>query len=239
MTVSPTSTVRDLAVAVPGATRVFESLGLDYCCGGGKPLGEACSAAGIAVEQVVRSLEQAAAEAVEKNDSRDWSREPVTAIVSFIVDTHHAFDRQELERIEPLLEKVSTVYRDTHPELVEIQRVFLGLKQDLLNHMMKEERILFPYINGLQEATDRGSARPFSPFGTVRNPVRMMMLEHDAAGEMLRKIRELSANFAVPPEACVSYRALYEALEGLERDLHRHIHLENNLLFPRAIEMEE
>ncbi|HEU4387160.1 MAG TPA: iron-sulfur cluster repair di-iron protein [Blastocatellia bacterium] len=239
MTVNANSTVRDLATGVPGATRVFESLGIDYCCGGGKPLTEACSSAGVALDQVVLTLEQAAIEATQKGDDRDWSRESLTTLVSFIVDTHHAFDRQELDRIEPLLAKVVSVYREPHPYLIDIQRVFLALKADLLNHMMKEELVLFPYINALQEATDRRASKPFPPFGTVRNPVRMMMVEHDAAGEMLRKIRELSSDFTPPEDACVSYRALYEAFEGLERDLHRHIHLENNILFPRAIEMEE
>ena len=105
--------------------------------------------------------------------------------------------------------------------------------------MSKEEQILFPYINQLQEAADRGTSKPMPFFGTVQNPVRMMMFEHDSAGEMLRRIRQLSSNFTVPADGCLSYRSLYEALEGLERDLHQHIHLENNLLFPRAIELEQ
>ena len=117
--------------------------------------------------------------------------------------------------------------------------MFLTLKNELLNHMAKEEQVLFPYVNQLQEAADLGRTRPVPFFGTVQNPVRMMMFEHDSAGEMLRRIRDLSSNFTVPGDGCLSYRSLYKALEGLERDLHQHIHLENNLLFPRAIELEQ
>ncbi len=238
MSINTMSTVSDLAIEVPGATRLFEKLGIDYCCGGAKPLREACSAAGIAVDDVVRSLDQARVASTERDKTRDWRGEPLTALVSHILDTHHAFDREELARLEPLLAKVVSVYRESHPELVQIQSVFIALKQDLLNHMMKEEQVLFPYIIELQEAADGRAAKPFPFFGTVQNPVRMMMMEHDTVGDMLRQIREISSNFAAPPEACVSYRTLYEALEGLERDLHTHIHLENNLLFPRAVEME-
>jgi len=238
MSINATTAVRDLAIEVPGATRLFEKLGIDYCCGGARPLTEACSTAGIKVDDVVRSLEQATAASSEKKEDRDWRVEPLTALVSYILDMHHAFDREELARLDPLLTKVASVYRESHPELVEIHRVFIELKQDLLNHMMKEEQVLFPYIIQLQEAADRGGAKPFPFFGTVRNPVSMMMLEHDTVGDMLRQIRELSSNFEVPSEGCVSYRTLYEALEGLERDLHTHIHLENNLLFPRAVTME-
>jgi regulator of cell morphogenesis and NO signaling len=238
MSINATSIVRDLAIEVPGATRVFEKLGIDYCCGGAKPLREACSTAGVAVDDVVHSLEQAAVAPTERNEDHDWRDEPLTALVAYILDTHHVFDREELGRIEPLLAKVVSVYLQSHPELVEIQRVFIALKQDLLNHMLKEEQVLFPYIIELQEAADRRAPKPFPFFGTVSNPVRMMLTEHDMAGDMLRSIRELSSNFTVPADACVSYRTLYEALEGLERDLHKHIHLENNLLFPRAVEME-
>jgi regulator of cell morphogenesis and NO signaling len=238
MSINTTATVRDLAIEVPGATRLFEKFGIDYCCGGARPLQDACSSAGIAVDDVIRSLEQATVAPTRKEENRDWRAEPLTALISYILETHHAFDREELARLEPLLAKVASVYRESHPELVKIQLVFIAMKQDLLSHMLKEEQVLFPYINQLQEAADNGGVKPFPFFGTVRNPVGMMMMEHDTVGDMLRQIRELSSNFVVPPEGCVSYRTLYEALEELELHLHRHIHLENNLLFPRAVVME-
>jgi len=238
MSINTATTVRELAIEVPGATRLFEKLGIDYCCGGSSPLLAACSSAGIAVEDVVRSLEQASAAPIERDTTRDWRNEPLTALVSYILETHHIFDREELDRIEPLMAKVASVYEKSHPELLEIQTVFIAMKADLLTHMMKEERVLFPYIIELQQAADVKGPKPVPFFGTVRNPVRMMSEEHDAVGDMLRSVRELSSNFKVPAEGCFSYRTLYEALEGIERDLHTHIHLENNLLFPRAIEME-
>jgi len=238
MAITGSSTVRDLALEVPGAARVFEKIGIDYCCGGAKPLEEACVTAGVSVQDVVRSLEDASTQPGERVHDRDWQAEPLTALVSHIIQTHHAFDRQELERLEPLLAKLRSVYGQSHPEVVQIERVFSALKQDLLNHMAKEEQVLFPYIVQLQQAIDSGSAKPLPFFGTVNNPIRMMMMEHDAAGDMLRNIRELSSNYTPPADTCVTYKTVYESLEELERDLHTHIHLENNLLFPRAIEVE-
>ena len=137
-----------------------------------------------------------------------------------------------------MLAKVARVYGARRPELPRLETIFLELKRELLLHMMKEEEVLFPYVRQLELAGDNKSARPASCFGTVQNPIRMMMMEHDAAGDMLRQLRELSNNFAPPADACVSYQTLYHALENLEQDLHQHIHLENNILFPRAIEME-
>jgi regulator of cell morphogenesis and NO signaling len=143
-----------------------------------------------------------------------------------------------MARIEPLLAKVCSVYGEARPELLQVQALFAELKRELLLHMTKEENILFPYIMQMEGAAASGEAAPTPMFGTVRNPVRMMMFEHDGAGEMLRRIRRLSNDFNAPDDACVSYRTLYGALEGLEQDLHQHIHLENNILFPRAVEMD-
>jgi len=238
MAISATQTVRDLAIEVPGATRLFETFGIDYCCGGAKTLGEACAATGIEVDELVRALEQTGSRAIAENEAHDWRNERLTALISYIVYRHHEFDREELDRIEPLLEKVRWVYGDQHSELAEIQQVFGSLKRDLLEHMSKEEHMLFPYINHLELAAEGAGPKPIAPFGTVQNPVRMMMSEHDNAGELLQRLRQLSRGFAVPSDACISYRSLYQALEGLERDVHQHMHLENNLLFPRAIELE-
>src|SRR4029079_12305700 len=132
---------------------------------------------------VVRSLEQASAAPIERDTTRDWRNEPLTALVSYILETHHIFDREELDRIEPLMAKVASVYEKSHPELLEIQTVFIAMKADLLTHMMKEERVLFPYIIELQQAADVKGPKPVPFFGTVRNPVRMMSEEHDAVGD--------------------------------------------------------
>jgi regulator of cell morphogenesis and NO signaling len=185
---------------------------------------------------VVASLEQITE--AKEGDTRDWRAASLNELIAHINDTHHVFTREELDRIEPLLAKVARVYGERQPELLRVEAIFLELKRELLLHMMKEEQVLFPYVRQLELAVDNKSARPASCFGTVQNPVRMMMMEHDAAGDMLRQMRELSNNFTSPADACVSYQTLYHALEGLEQDLHQHIHLENNILFPRAVEME-
>lgn len=236
MTIQAIKTVREIAVELPAATRLFERLGIDYCCGGARPLAEACATAGLAVDEVVASLEQITE--VKATDARDWRAASLNDLIAHINDTHHVFTREELDRIEPLLAKVSRVYGERRPELPRIQALFLELKRELLAHMMKEEQVLFPYVRQLELAAADVTVRPASCFGTVQNPICMMMTEHDAAGDMLRQLRELSNDFTPPEDACVSYQTLYRALEGLEQDLHQHIHLENNILFPRAIESE-
>ena len=229
-------TVRELAVEVPGAIRVFEKLGIDYCCGGAKPLGEVCQTAGVTVAAVARSIEELSSQAPA--ETKDPRAESLASLASYIVNKHHRFTRDELDALEPLLEKVRSVYGEKRPELLQIQELFGKLKNELLPHMLKEENILFPYIIQMEDAVTAGLAAPVPMFGTVRNPVRMMMFEHDAAGEVLRGIQQLSDQFTVPADACLSYKTLYRRLEELTTDLHQHIHLENNILFPRAIEME-
>jgi regulator of cell morphogenesis and NO signaling len=236
MTFQATKTVREIAVEMPAATRLFEKLGIDYCCGGARPLAEACASAGLEVDQVVASLEQIGE--AKGADARDWRTASLNDLITHINDTHHVFTRDELDRIEPLLAKVHRVYGERRPELARIEAIFLELKRELSLHMMKEEQVLFPYVRQLELAVAGVTARPAPHFGTVQNPVRMMMMEHDAAGEMLRELRQLSNDYTPPEDACVSYKTLYGALEGLEQDLHQHIHLENNILFPRAIAME-
>ena len=223
---------------MPGATRVFEKMGIDYCCGGARPIAEACLSAGVTVEEVVCSLEQAEAANQAPADSKDWQAESLATLITHIHDKHHVLTREELGRIEPLMAKVCSVYGERRSELLQIQTLFAELKRELLLHMMKEEKILFPYITQMEEAVTAGGPAPRPMFGTVRNPVRMMMAEHDGAGDVLRRIRQLSNDFNPPADACVSYQTLYGALEGLEKDLHQHIHLENNVLFPGAIKME-
>ena len=230
-------TVRDLAVENPAATRVFEKFGIDYCCGGGKSLREACQAANISPDKLVELL-QAADRGKSTNGNKDWKSELLSDLIDHIVETHHAYTREELDRLDPLLARVCSVHGQRHPELLRIQQLFAGLSQELTMHMMKEEQVLFPYINRMEEAVLE--RRPIMPsmFGTVQNPVQMMMHEHDSAGQALHEMRELSAGYTAPQDACVSFQTLYRALDEFERDLHQHIHLENNILFPRAVEME-
>jgi len=232
-----TKTVRELALEIPNATRVFERLGIDYCCGGTKSLEEACSAANLPIDDVIRTLESAGEPSATPAE-HDWPSGSLAELIDHIVKTHHRYTRDETARLEPLLEKVCSVHGKNHPELLAIRDTFGGLVEELTVHLMKEEKVLFPYIVRMEEAVLQKEPVLPSPFGTVQNPVHMMTLEHDSAGDALRRIREASQNFNVPADACISYRTLYQALDALEADLHQHIHLENNILFPRAIEME-
>jgi regulator of cell morphogenesis and NO signaling len=237
MNIHSTDTVGALAVAIPGATRVFEALGIDYCCGGNRSLNEVCRVSNLAIENVIGSLTQAET-AVANQQTQDWQKASLTALFTYIVDYHHAFTRKELERLEALINKVCSVHGQNHTELLKLQTIFQAITKDLLPHMLKEEQVLFPYIEKLEKASLNKEPVPHPFFGTVQNPVRMMMFEHDAVGELLTEMRLLTNNYTVPPEGCISYKTLYQALQDFEYDLHQHIHLENNLLFPRAIELE-
>ena len=227
-------TVRELVSTNPGAARILEQFGIDYCCGGEKSLAEACSLAKVKMAEVAEALEKPQP---ASNDA-DWQKASLGELARHIVEKHHGFTRQEIQRLVPLIAKVMGVHGENHVELGQIQSLFRGLAQEMTMHMMKEEHMLFPYIEQLEIAVSKGS-QPVPPmFGTVQNPVRMMMMEHDSAGQVVRNIREATKGYALPEDACMSYKMLYSALQEFEADLHQHIHLENNILFPRAIEME-
>jgi regulator of cell morphogenesis and NO signaling len=230
--------VRELATEYPATTRVLEGFGIDYCCGGGQSLEAACEAAKLPLAQVVESVEKVIS-AAPHSAEQSWLSAPLTALTAHIVSTHHAYVKSELPRLERLLAKVVGVHGSNHPELPQIQEVFRGVSQELSMHMMKEEQMLFPYIGMLEATVHEG--KPLAPprFGSVRNPVQMMMMEHDSAGDALRRIRELSQTYGAPPDACASFQALYAGLQEFETDLHQHVHLENNVLFPRAVDIEQ
>jgi len=230
------ATVAELAVAMPQSISVFERLGIDFCCNGHQPIEAACRAAGITTDELATLINTAPMPAGE---SRSWDGEPLSEVIRFIVETHHAYTRDALDLVRALATKVSGVHGANHDELRLVEKLVYQLGDDLIPHMMKEEQVLFPYVRALEEAGLFGGDAPVPFFGTVRNPVRMMMLEHETAGAILLDIRTVTNGFDLPAEACMSYRTLFARLEELEQDLHRHIHLENNVLFPRAIAMEE
>lgn len=245
MNLDTTQTVREMALNIPAATRVFEQLGIDYCCGGNKSLQEACGEANLQVERVLTSLQAAAESAKQRSDNangnsgnQDWQSAPLADLIAHIVSTHHKYAKAEIARLRPLFDKVCNVHGLSHPELLRLRSDFYALAQELTTHMMKEEIVLFPYIERMEEAVIGGEPVLPAPFGTVSNPVATMVHEHDAAGNLLRSMRTLSDGYEAPAGACMSYKTLYSALAEFERDLHQHIHLENNILFPRAIEME-
>jgi regulator of cell morphogenesis and NO signaling len=237
LTATKTKTVREYAIETPQTIPVFEKLGIDYCCGGNRSLEEACATAKVSFDQVMAQIEAAIATPVRPSD-KELRSGSLAEMISHIVRTHHVFVRTQIPDINALIEKVYTKHGANHPELTTIRNVYRGLGEELMAHLMKEENILFPYIERMEESVLQREPVLPPPFGTVANPVRMMEHEHDNAGIALRSLRETSQNFTPPPDACTSFRALYTALENFEKDLHQHIHLENNLLFPRATEME-
>lgn len=234
MGVTAEKTVRELALENPAATRVFEELGIDYCCGGELSLNQACARAHVSLERVAHSLESAEPAPPE----RDWQAEPLCELIAHIKHTHHRYTRDEIKRLGQLFDKVCSVHSGNHPELLDLRQTFGALAQELTMHMMKEEAVLFPYIERMEEAVIAKEPVLPPPFGAVRNPIGMMRHEHDDAGAALRGMRATSQGYAAPADACLSYQTLYKALAAFEEDLHQHIHLENNILFPRAVALE-
>ncbi|MGB0952769.1 MAG: iron-sulfur cluster repair di-iron protein [Planctomycetota bacterium] len=227
------STLADLVTDRPGRSRVFESFGLDYCCNGGRTLEQACAAVGQDVEPVLEKL--AAFEAVDETEEPDFGNMGPTELYEHIVGTHHAYMKEELPALTILVETVARVHAENHPWLGQMRRVALDMFHELDSHLMKEERILFPMIKQLEEA----AATPQFHCGSIENPMHVMELEHDGAGEALAKIRQLTNDFTPPEGACNKFRAMLERLEAMEYDLHRHIHKENSLLHPKARALAE
>ncbi len=229
-------TVREIALNQPSSIRVFEQFGIDYCCGGRKPLATACTEQNIEIGQLLTAL----AEAAEKPDAsaKSWNNASLESLVEHITSTHHEYVKRELPHLNTLAEKVIARHGSTHAEVAEIHAAIARLDSELTQHLAKEELVLFPHIANLERALATGGSKPHGCFGTVANPIEMMTQEHDAAGALLAEIKQLSSDFTPPDDACPTFHAFYDSLKEFEQDLHQHIHLENNILFPRAIEME-
>lgn len=224
--------IGQLAVENPASTAVFEQLGIDYCCGGQKSLSEACKDKGLNVQAVLESIRAAAPHPQEPN--RDWSKATMTELTEHIENTHHAYLKRELPRLDSLTRKVADRHGQKHPEMQRVRDIFMNFKAELESHMAKEELILFPLCRRLE--TER---RPFPMHcGSVQNPIRVMIAEHEDAGGALEQFRNLTGNYIPPSDACDSYRLLLSSLQHLQADMHLHIHKENNILFPQAIEAE-
>jgi regulator of cell morphogenesis and NO signaling len=231
-----TQTIREIALEQPTSIRVFEQFGIDYCCGGRKPLADACAAGNLEMDSVIAALEAAA----KKPDPgvENWADKSLESLSSHIVATHHAYVKRELPRLAQLAQKVVNRHGSTKTELLVIAATLTQLDEELTPHLAKEETVLFPYVANLEQSVSLGTAKPQSCFGTVANPIAMMTREHDAAGTLMAEIHRLSGNFTTPEDACPTFHAFYDGLREFEQDLHQHIHLENNILFPRAIELE-
>jgi regulator of cell morphogenesis and NO signaling len=208
--------------------RVFERFGIDYCCGGKVPLGLICAKKGLDPYAVLREL--ALSDAATAEDETDWSKASLTALADHIEAAHHGYLKEELPRLAYLVKKVAGVHGEAHPELKELHQVFASFRSDLEAHMQKEERVLFPLCRALETA----DSRPPSHCGSINNPILVMVMDHEDAGEALARMRELTDDFTPPEDACISYRTMLDGLAELERDMHLHVHKENNILFPRA-----
>jgi regulator of cell morphogenesis and NO signaling len=231
--VNLSSAVGQLVAETPGAARVFEQFGIDYCCGGKERLEQACVRRGIDAKAVVAALQAARSEGGGAEQT-DWNTMALSELIAHIVATHHAYLRRELPHLAGLCDKVVQVHGVKHAELTRCEEVLGGLRAELEAHMTKEEQILFPMIQNMEAAR----APVFAGCGSMANPIRVMEMEHDSAGEALASLRELTGGYHPPADACASYEALLAGLSRLEADLHQHIHKENNILFPRALRME-
>jgi regulator of cell morphogenesis and NO signaling len=238
MSVTTEKTIGELAAESAAALQVFDRLGIDYCCGGGRTLEQACQAANVPIGQAVEALAAASRSEPAAEGARDWQSAPLSELLAHIQSTHHVYTREAMAWLGPLFDKVIAAHGENHPELLRLREIFSGLAGELTAHLMKEEMVLFPSMLRMAAAAAAGEPAPPSPFGSVRNPIAMMTAEHDGAGSALRSMRQIANGYTVPPDGCVSFQALYRGMAALEADLHRHIHLENNVLFPRAVAME-
>lgn len=231
-----TLTLAELAANTPNAVRILEQHGLDYCCGGKQTVEQACIAKGLDPRQVLKEIDESAPAGAP---TRDWKTAPLQDLVTHIVDNHHAYLKRELPALQARIEKVVAVHGARDPQMLpQLAQVFAGLQSELEMHMQKEECILFPFIVRYGVAEARNLPTPPVPFGSIAHPIAVMESEHAGAGDALEQIRDLTGGYNPPAYACATVRALYAGLKTLESDLHTHIHLENNILFPRAIALE-
>jgi regulator of cell morphogenesis and NO signaling len=228
-TLALTDSVGTWVTNYPATSRVFERHRIDYCCGGNRSLEEACWAEQVDVPSVLAELKDVISQPADDGDM-EFPSKSLAEMCDSIEATHHDYLRRELPRLTQLVEKVVSVHGDQHAWLSRLAESFRQLREELMPHMMKEEQILFPAIRTIEQT----QSVPAFPFGSVENPIRMMEHEHDTAGRALQEIRTASSDFTLPEGGCNTFRAMLDGLHELEQDLHRHIHKENNVLFPRA-----
>ena len=234
LTVEPT--VAQFVAANHHAANVFKKHGIDFCCSGRKPLAQACAEKGADFDTVRHELEVLPPEDILP--SQDFNNWDTGFLAEYIVQTHHRYLLSELPLLREYTAKIARVHGERHPQLREVFVVFAALQEELEAHLKKEEHVLFPYIVRLAQTVVHGGQLVAPPFGTAQNPIRMMEHEHESTGDLLERLRALTNDYALPADACNSYRVTFAKLQQLERDLHQHIFLENNILFPRAVALE-
>ena len=216
------------------AASIFEKYHLDFCCKGKRSLEQACTEQQLSISTVTEDLENIFAK--DNDGTVDFEKMTLTQLADYIVQTHHAYVKNEMPQIQAYLQKVSSKHGERHPELYKIFQTFSAVKEEMEGHMKKEELILFPRIKELQKLADNENANLQLNITYLQSPITVMEQEHDHAGSLLNDIRILSNDYAAPQDACTTYRLSFAALKAFELDLHQHVHLENNILFPKAIE---
>lgn len=216
-------------------SRVFQKYGIDFCCGGDRLFLEACATVGVETDVIEKEIR----EVMSLPEEIDFSKMSAVALIRFILKEHHEYVRQESPLLIELANKVNRVHGNKHPELGEIASVVALIAADMEQHQMKEERILFPYIESLDKVLTNGGTLPPSCFGDVRNPISAMLHDHDEVGTLLFRLKELTHDYQVPVDACQSYANLYRRLEAFQNNTFRHVHLENNILFKEAVQMQD
>lgn len=218
------------------AAAVFEKYNLDFCCGGKKPVAEACREKGISSSEVFEELKSIESERSKSENYADWGAD---FLIDYIVNNHHAY----ITRMTPVLsahtQKIASVHGKNHPELLRVADSFEKVYKELKQHMMKEEQILFPFVKQLSAAKSGGRKAEAPYFGTVKNPIRLMEAEHQVAGDEMYEIRNLTNGYSIPEDGCNTYAVTMQELRDFEEDLHKHIYLENFILFPKAVELEQ
>ena len=230
-------TLGEIAAKDLRKAEVFKKYGLDFCCGGKKTLEEACKVKGVDIVKVKEELERHS-DNLSKMPQHDFNSWNLTFLTDYIVNVHHSYVQQNIPILADLSQKVADHHGKTNPELNSIKDKVDEMLSELKVHMKKEENILFPYIKQLESSKTTGSPAP-GGFGSILQPISVMENDHDIVGNLADEIRVLSSNYTTPANACNSYSLLYKKLAEFEDDLHMHIHLENNILFPRAVEMEK
>ena len=230
-------TLSDIVTKNYKSAAVFEKFGLDFCCHGKKSIPEACKEKGVDAEEVLTQLEK-----LDENNSTEreeqYNQWELDFLTDYIVNVHHKYVREIIPVISAHAEKIASKHGENHPEVISIANNFSIVYKDLKQHMMKEEQLLFPYIKYLVKTEKNAGIAEQPFFGTIKNPIQMMELEHESAGNLLGEIRNLTNDYTPPAEACNTFKVYYKELKDFEEDLHKHVHLENNILFPRAIELE-
>jgi regulator of cell morphogenesis and NO signaling len=237
MQIGAESPIGGIAVEYPNTIPYFEERGIDYCCGGNRTLAQGCATAGVAVEDALRELDRTLSG--REGTSQDGRWKGLSPLIDHLLEVHHTFTRSQLELLRSLSAKVLKVHGERHPELKEIALILQVLDEELQHHLLKEEKVAFPYLLQLERAArgERLEGMPFPFYAFANGPQQVLMGDHESAGEQLRQLRRLTGDHIPPPGACVSFQAFYRGLADLEKDLHLHIHLENNVLFPMAQEL--